>query len=150
MYNMLYTDFVTYHRQQNILYPQRWQILRREFLALSRFMLCYPRLSPLHTLKTFSLLLAVNQSEDSSRNYFPNICNHRGKGYFAAVGTCYVNDDFVLYNLWVYEYNNNFLRHNYYLQNKYVFNKNKERWTKQCTRLYKWLCTSYSKPNIYF
>ena len=29
-----------YHRQQNTLYPQRWQILRRNFLVLSRFMLC--------------------------------------------------------------------------------------------------------------
>ena len=31
-----------YHRQQNNLYHQRWQILRKEFLALSRFMLYYP------------------------------------------------------------------------------------------------------------
>ena len=33
-----------YHRQQNTRYPQRWQILLREFLTLSRFMICYPRL----------------------------------------------------------------------------------------------------------
>ena len=33
-----------YHRQQNTRYPHRWQILLREFLTLSRFMICYPRL----------------------------------------------------------------------------------------------------------
>ena len=30
----------THHGQQNALYPQRWQVLEREFLALPRFMLC--------------------------------------------------------------------------------------------------------------
>ena len=32
-----------YHRQQNTLYPIRWHILPRQFIALSRFMLCLPR-----------------------------------------------------------------------------------------------------------
>ena len=49
-----------YHRLQNILYPQRWQIFRRK--------LAYQK------LKTFPLLYAVKQSE-ASRNYFRKICH---------------------------------------------------------------------------
>ena len=39
----IHNDCKMYHRQPNTLYLQRWHIMRREFLALSRFMLCYPR-----------------------------------------------------------------------------------------------------------
>ena len=39
-----------YHQQQNTLYHQRWQILRRELFALSWFILCWPRLLPIKDL----------------------------------------------------------------------------------------------------
>ena len=72
-----------YHRQQNTLNPQRWQILRRELRYLDS---CY--VDPVyHKLKTFPLSQAVNQSE-ASRNYLCKFCNLWGKSYIAAVGTC--------------------------------------------------------------
>ena len=44
-----------YHRQQNTLYPQRWQILRRENFCIICLKFCY--VLPLyHKLKTFPLL----------------------------------------------------------------------------------------------
>ena len=36
---LLLIQYKKYHLQQNILHLQRWQILRRKFLVLSRFML---------------------------------------------------------------------------------------------------------------
>ena len=41
-----------YHWQQYTLYHKMWQILRREFLALSRFMLCRPCLPQIKDLPT--------------------------------------------------------------------------------------------------
>ena len=38
--NFQITLVMIHKQQQNTLYHLRWQILRREFLALSRFMLC--------------------------------------------------------------------------------------------------------------
>ena len=62
------------HREQNTLYP----ILRGEFLALSRLMLCLP--SSLPQIKAFSL-------SEASKNCFLDMRHLWGKGNSATVRT---------------------------------------------------------------
>ena len=44
IYAYIYLNIYVYHRQQNSLYQQSCQILRKEFLTLSRFMLWCPQI----------------------------------------------------------------------------------------------------------
>ena len=72
-----------YHLQQNTLYPQRGQILRREFLVLSRFMLCSR--SRLAHIKDLPSTIGCEPIKNVSRIVFCKIYHLWGKGYFAAI-----------------------------------------------------------------
>ena len=72
-----------YLRQQNNLYPQRGQILRRQFLALSRFMLCKPGLLQ---IEDFTSIKGCEPIKSFKKLFSLNLILW-GKGYFAAVGT---------------------------------------------------------------
>ena len=88
LYTWWYTSSID-HSRQNSLYLVRGQILWREFLVLSRLMLCYPllpqnkHLASIKGCKTFWEVL---------RNYFCKILHLWCKGYFVAVGTSMLLD----------------------------------------------------------
>ena len=77
MYTYIYRHlliYMMYQRQQNTLYPTRWQILRNPCFAFSRFMSNPEH----HKLKTVPILQAVNQLSASSNNCVLKLCYLRG------------------------------------------------------------------------
>ena len=81
----LVTQNMCQYRHQNTLYLQRWQILQRQFLALSRFMLCLPcslHIKDLPSIIVWELIIIFKKKSS------PNLPPLGGiSGYFAAVST---------------------------------------------------------------